>query len=684
MLTLTSTLMAAQKQGDRSPVITVLVADVPVEAARLGDMALVYAGGEPDAVFDAAATSVGTVVRAYVSGTTVYAQVASAGSPSQFGVWVVLDAAAQPSHVAVRASGSDGSAEVFWVASNGTTIRYVSFNGSTWDPGGPYSVVDVGAGNAVGGLASSGGDATIRLFYAVNPPTPGTGWIAETHNTGGTSWSAPVQDSEPRYPVSGIGADLSGYDGNSYVVIVDGSPARISLLTWGPGAAWGSGSVLVQTFAGSGYSYSYPRIQERATAVDRAVITWSEVTAFGLVDYVCFTPTDLWLTEVVPWRYGEVHGARVFRSAVGTWWLCSSSNVYSCPADTRSVSGGQRIAFDIDDVADLELEEPRPMAAARGTVTLENVGGALAGAGQAGAYLGLRPWSQVAIGLGYHTTAGDETAWQTPYWIDAVEFHDEIASGEALVTLHLVDAWGFLERFVVRSQTVFTGQTLGYIVQRIWWRVCGRLESDPNALMDIVVPTFTLSAGETYGAATRRLCETAGVVLRFRTSATAVDGTAWDSVVPEVVAWSPVGAASVYSYGPAGHPMIRAAPASTVASAGHVEVFGAGYQGLARSWLAVHAGWHDVPAKVVDRTLTSQAAVNAVSAQLLALYGPEVAGGEIETWVNVGLQVGDVIDLTVASAGLAAATRVVFGVRTKFDRSLGDLRQVVLLQGVGS
>src|SRR5206468_1200590 len=99
---------------------------------------------------------------------------------------------------------------------------------------------------------------------------------------------------------------------------------------------------------------------------------------------------------------------------------------------------------------------------------------------------------------------------------------------------------------------------------------------------------------------------------------------------------------------------------------------------------AVRRVWKNVPRKVVDRSMDSQAKVDALAGYELASAQTAAVGGYLDSGAHVGLEMGDVVDLTDPRAGLAAAARTVVAIRTVYDRrSAIRLEQRVGLAGAG-
>lgn len=688
---MSASLQAALLRADRQPAVAVLVADQPPEAPRLAELSARYSGSEPDAPFDAAATAAGTIVRAYLSSGVVKAQVVSVSAMgSAWSTWVTLDSAAgawaNTAPVAVRGSATDGTAQCFWTAADGHTIRWARWDGATW--GAASTVVDVGPGLLVSSLASEGLDGVIRLFFVLSG-----GALSETH-WDGTSWSTPLSDGGVYFQPT----IADGFSNDHFLAICSASPTTLQVKQFrvGSGSGWGPAGTLLTAGDGTGYSYRYPKLMETSPSYPRAVLTWSEEAPapVGTWPMIAFTPSRTWVTGVVPWRYGGAFGVKVLRDARANpdWWVISSNQVSSCPADRADVASGQRVAFRGDQIVAIRISQRRPNQPATAAVTVLNDGGHLRDAGQAGPHRALRAWSQVAISLGYHTgqggggqglEAGAEGCWQLPLWIDSVVFHDDTATGQPLVTLHLIDAWGMLERLTQRSSYSYANEIADLIVRRILWHVSAdRVTPAQPRLTSLLLSTFTLRAGEPLAIPLRRLAELAGVVIVFGTFPTARDGTGWDSISVAPRPWGQAGGSPLWEFGGAGQPIVQGEVAARVTpSATGVQVAGSASVSVARDWESVWLLWRDTPVRLVERGLASQAMTDQAAAQVASLVATERYGGALRCWVNPGLEIGDVVKVTIDSAPAIDPGLTVAGLEISYERSRGTYQETIYLEG---
>lgn len=466
MQSLSASLLAAQAKQDVAPYVALTIGDVPPETPRLSELASQYAGAEPDSSFDASWTSDGKIVRCRQTGGAFFAQVVDPNSPT-WSTWTTLDPAGSGSLVGGNQCccrgniGAAGDARAYEVLTNGTTVKVWNYTKLTglWTTGGV--VVNVAPGSTVAGLACCANDPTERIFYVLS-----FDHLYETHLSGGL-WTTPVSDGRawgtPTLSASYRAVSAPGGDGDAWIVIAATpslQPTQLAVVQFKitSGSGWGTPLAILQTGVSSGYSYAYPHFTESRSDSLRACLTWSEIAPapIGTLPMICFTPSHTRITGVLPWRFGgsSAFGVKVFRDQAGTpsWWIVTSNQVYKVLADTLSGTG-MRLAIAPSDVVDVDLRWPGPNRPATGRVTVLNTNGVYKDAGVVGTvHQCLRAWSQVAVQLGYWSPGvGHEQAFLPALWIEGITFHDDVKTGTPLMTLHLVDSWGVLERLRFRS-----------------------------------------------------------------------------------------------------------------------------------------------------------------------------------------------------------------------------------------
>ena len=660
MRALTATLAAACRKLDAEPIVRVRIADTPLEAPRL-DLTQLYSEASLDTYHDAAVAKDGSLVRARATGGRLYMQrVTTPTTASQWSTWTDLTAAtAAP--VAIAADSLTAAVIVYYVS--GTQIRYSESldYGATWsadalvhDPGAP-----------IGGLAADGRYGYQATVFAAVNAGAGVNYVARAYWTGAAWAWDPGAANRTAIDGIGVGRDSTAPNAYCYLVIADGTTPRISYQEH-DGINWQGGAVIIQAGASSPYDYAHPRLlhQRPADSLDRHCLTLVERCSAPAYQraLISFTPVRWWLSETVPWDHTTTYGVVILRTA-SWWYLIQSDRAHRAPAYTGA--SGQLLDVSQDAVTTIAAVEQLNHGGEL-LIELDNSAGTYATAGQAGALRPLRTGSQLALGLGYRTT-GVEYIWTSTWWIRQIGFADRGARGTGALRITCIDTAAWHELLRARRQYQWSGDSLGSIIQKAWWCVCGEASGSPSGNMALTVPQFSVQAGASWGAAARRLVESSGLDLRFTTAAAVTAGVGLTSVDPEVIDHAQ--GASAYSYGPATHPPLSGVYMQSGQIAGHVDVVGLDLLGRWLDWSRILDQWRDLPRTVIDRSLDAQAEVDTrATYEGLRLQADEDLG-LIVARVNPGLQVGDVIDLTDSRAGLAATLRHVREIRTRYNRS---------------
>ena len=673
----TPTLLAAQRAAVKQEVVACRVVDAPVEWPRW-TWSTLYTEASPDGVHAVAQLRSGPLVRARQSagGAVDVQKIADPTNPAQWSSWTALKpfgTTQSGGGLALASSDAEDRLRLFYVdAADGRTIRCAeSTDGVAWAE---TLVITEPAPRSVKGLAADMTAADDHLVYVLDLGGAAPSHVLVAIQKVAGAWVNRVQHAELRYPTGGLCAARDPAAGFIYCGVADGDAAnnrRIAFQEFDTAAnAWAGGTVLVQAPVSSGFDYAEPRLRLATAAFPRHTYTFVEQYG-GAVPYnrptLAVTPQRYVLTEWVPWDVASSYGLQLLRTAAA-WYLVGANRAYSSPLELGGA--GQRVDTGADLVA-FESVEPAPNRAARLTVLLDNAGGTYGSSGQPGATLAVREGSQLALGLGYRTSDGDEYVWTVPWWIERLAFEDERGAG--YLRLECVDAWSYLERLRAPRQLVFpAGSTVGSVLNRLLWRVTGAALAETGPLAT-AVPGFTVGAGESYAHAVRRLCGLAGVLVRFGTNQAAPDGCGLTSVVPAAPAYA--AGASGYAYasadvaGATAHPIVRASHATGGQPYSQVELFGAAdLVGEALDHAAIRRTWKNVPRKLVDRAADTQPKADAAAAAALTAARAGLTGGYLEASPNVALEIGDVVDVTDPRAGLAAAKRTVVGIKTAYDR----------------
>jgi len=123
--------------------------------------------------------------------------------------------------------------------------------------------------------------------------------------------------------------------------------------------------------------------------------------------------------------------------------------------------------------------------------------------------------------------------------------------------------------------------------------------------------------------------------------------------------------ATDYEYG-VDHSLYSGRYADELAGANRAQVFGDGVFGERFDWVGVQSVY-DRLTQVRDRNLTTVAQVETRADAVLRRASLEATNGEITVPVNCGQELYDVIEVTDARAGLAAARRRVLGIEMRYS-----------------
>ena len=677
MRPLTPTLLAAQKAPSHEEVVVCRVLDAPVEWPRW-TWSTIYTSADPDGPHAIAQLRSGALVRARqdAPGAVYVQKITDPTQPVQWSTWTTLKPTGSTkaaAGIALASSDAEDRCRLFYVDNaDGRTIRCAeSTDGATWAES---LVTTEPSPRQVTGLAAdmAGGDA--HLIYSLDLTGGAPSEVLVAIQKVGGVWTNRVQHAELRYPTRGLCAAADPATGYIFVGVADGEADGSRRIAFqeldGNANTWAGGTVLVRAPAGSGFDFLAPSLR-LAGAFPRHTYTWVEQYVGSIIynrPTLAVTPQRYVLTEWVPWDVESSYGLQLLRTS-NRWYLSGANRAYASPLE-HGVAG-QLVDVSADLVA-FDAVEPGPGRPSRLDLLLDNASGGYGSAGQPGAHQALREGSQLALGLGFRTASGPEWVWTVPWWIDRVAFEDERGTG--YLRLECVDAWAYLERLRAPRQLDFPpSSTVGSVLNRLLWRVTGASLAATGALATLV-PGFTIGPGESYAHAVRRLCDLAGVLVRFGTDQAAPDGLGLSSVVPAAPAFA--GGPSSYSYASAvaaesggQHPIARARHAAGGQPFSHVELFGAaGLVGEALDHAAIRRVWKNIPQKLVDRAADTQAKADAAAAAALAAAQAAAAAGFLESSPNVAVELGDVVDVTDPRAGLSGAKRTVVAIRTTYDR----------------
>lgn len=609
-----------------------------------------YTGAEPDGYHAVCMPGDGSLIRARVtSGHIYYQRVASPTPSSDYSSWTDLGAAAN-ADVALCPDGS--RVMLFYVDAGGTQIklRESTDNGATL----AAAITAATGASAVTWLAAdvkASGDAC--LLFSVGAA------VYSARRTSGV-WGSSTAWSNTAASIAGLAVCHQG-DWNAAIAGTDASgQALLWTAVFGDGflqasGTWSALRELARASAGSSVVFRAPFLSRpdtsRLTFVEKytGTVAYSRpyhAYAIASADY----PQNLW-REPVPFNLASEYGQATAFSAT-TAWLSTPFGVWSAPLDAPLLDLSA-------DVLECETRDQQLDGSLR--LVLRNDDGRYS-----------TPLAQLKIGgelrvaPGYVTTAGPEASDGPYYWIDGIERRS--GGGEATLVITARNAWGLLDAWRARrTYTWAPGQTnvfgiLQYVFSRAGLEfVSAGASSDASSL----APAFTIHPGESALAAVRRL-------LAMVPDVTFVRGEF--AFLKEPLASE----ASAFAYGTT-HP-IRSGRYRDVVVANRVQVHGRSVFGERFNWPAVETAT-DRLAEVHDTNLLTQTALEDRADAVLRHAAINATSGEITVPTNCGQELYDVVEVTDAGAGLAAAKRRVVGIDMTYRRAERAAYEQKLLLG---
>lgn len=636
MITLTSTLLAAQRSASAVPSLRVLVSDRDVGVPRLR-FARWYTGVEADGPCGAAVPADGALLRARidVATGTLYAQrVASPGASSTYSAWASLGTVTAGARLGLHASGTRA---LLATVSGGTAVqvRESTDSGATF---GAASTVATAGGTVTAIACAVRSDGSAAVAWAVG------GVVYSSRRTGAGSWSAAAAWSNSLSSVNAIAMS----DASDYAVLVSGATSaglagvwttrlgsgqsappgvwlpltevaaagagtNVTYLATGIGSAGASRLAFVEVFAGTG---AYSRVQ-----LSHAIAS----TSFDDQAWRGAQPTAITSTYGAGFAGNGDHG-----------YLCTPAGVWHADATAPSSDLSA-------DVIEARLDEDARSSRLRVRLRNDDARYASGAAPEA-----LTPGGEVVFEPGCVTSEGAEHAFGRRYWITAVR--RVRANGASIVEVDAEGAWDALAQWRAPRQFVWAaGASSAHAVLREVARRAGvmLLASGQSAEATSVTPAYTVRAGERGDHAFARLLDRLPDEVRPR-------GT-------DMTLTAPLASESAtYAYGAVsadGHAVASMRAVEERRDAGWARVFGAGLFAEAVDEGAIAGGAG--AAVLVDDNLTSTARAVARADAALRRATLESDAGELVAPPHAGQEVGDVIEVTDATLGLdAAAYRV--------------------------
>jgi hypothetical protein len=537
MRTLSATLLAAQKKADRLPYVEAKVYDYEAGIKRLSWTRL-YTGSEPDNHHGIAFDGQGSMhrIRAAADNKLYRQKITSPGPSSDYSQWTQV-AADCDGPCAIAAYGA--KVYIFYRTTGNVIWKYYSHDyGQTWQNAQLASYADV-----LSMAACWWGMGDIVVCFALKGSFPAklNGIVLDTSGQG-TSQHEWYDDNHSLLATYGIGATFNASTPAMEIVFAgkesDSPYNHYDLFRTKFSNTYNF--LALESFLmspdGEDITYEYPDCHLPAAAQSYepnrivAVEKFSGTTAYNR-PLACHTVkgthwSDTTFTEPKPFLdISSNYGLRL-QSTAGYWWLEKPDGVWRAP---RPADSPLDLTKDIVSLQQDVIASPTSGGRGNLIIELDNSKGQYASPGE-GALASLRFRSEIVLGLGYKTTAGNETSEAGTYWIDSWEYQSVSLRGESrsnlsTFTIHCLDGWGLMNRWTARYQMRWNKdevnpKSVWQILYQLLARVGIKLTNTPpkpqSSAVNNFYPDFTVNPGTAGDTAIRRLLSFVPDKLVFR------------------------------------------------------------------------------------------------------------------------------------------------------------------------
>jgi hypothetical protein len=667
MRSLSSTLLAAQKEASRSPYVKVEARNKITGVVRL-DWDRLYTGSEDDYYHSVTIPGDGSLIRARISPPSdsrkLYRQrVADPGPSSDFSQWTY---ASQYNCVVVAAASLGAEVSIFWINSNREIRRIKSTDyGVNW---GSPELIDYSVTAYVCGLAAAykpNGD--LAIFFADQET------LYVKKRVGGSWQSKAAWDKDTSY-LSGVAAIYE----SDWNLLVTGQDSNGNYKLW----------TLIYGDGGDVAAGTWSELKEFASAPSGGDFEYRSVFLDRLDVYRCFyiekyTGTEacnrpfwsysvpgtdyiegLW-REPVPFNLSSEYGLAMAHHG-DYYWLSNPNGVWRTKLAEESID----LSADI-----LSVRHEVRSGEGKLTVELRNDEGQYASPGQ-GELSVLDTGCQLEFSPGYVTSQGNEVSQGPAFWLDACEHTS--TEGRASLILHASDGWQLIESWRARHQFRWNKDSdqmsVKQILEFVLARVGLKLEvKSQSSVITSYYPDFTIHPNNRGDVVVQRL-------LSFVPDVLLIEGSKAYVINPQS------SDSSVYSYGQA-HVILGGRYRKGAWELNRVQV--EGYDEQAEEPIIVGSfSWGEIErlydrlGLVEDRNIGSVSEAQGRGEAYLRKAEIEAVSGTIEIPVNCGQQLYDVIDITDSRAGLSGEKRRVLGMALVYEPRRGEYEQRLSLGDV--
>ena len=663
MRSLTSTLLAAQKEASRTPYVKVEAKNRIAGVVRL-DWTRLYTGSEDDYFHALTMPGDGSLIRARITppvdGRKLYRQrVANPGPSSNFSTWTYTN---QYNCVVVAAASLGAEVSIFWINS-GREIRRIKSTdyGVNW---GSPELIDYSPTTAIYGLAAAykpNGD--LAIFFA----DQATLYVKK--HVGG-SWQSKVAWDKTTGDLSGVAAVYDA-DWNLFVTGQDSADNfKLWSLIYGDGGDVASGTwSALKEFASapSDGNLEYCRAFMDKPDVYRCfyIEKFTGTEAYNRPFWSHSVPgteflDNLW-HEPIPFDLSSEYGMAIAHHG-DYCWLSTPYGVWRAKLTEESID----LTSDI-----LSLRQETGENQGRLTIELRNDDGSYASLPSP-----LDIGCQLEISPGCVTSQGNEVSSGQTFSLEAYEHTS--SGGKASLFLYALDGWGRINTWIARHQfrwnkassEMSVKQSLEFVLARVGLEL--EVKSQSSVITNYY-PDFAIHPDNRGDIVIRKL-------LSFVPDVLFIEGNKAYVVNPQS------SDSSVYSYGQA-HPIIEGRYREGAWGLNRVQV--EGYDPVEDERIVKDTfAWSQIDRlydrlnQLEDRNLDTVAKAGQRGETCLREAEIESAGGAILIPVNCGQQLYDVIDITDSRAGLSAEKKRVLGLTLVYNPGRGEYEQRLSLGAV--
>jgi len=662
MRSLTSTLLAAQKQATRTPYVKVEAKNRIAGVVRL-DWERLYTGVEDDYFHAVTMPGDGSLIKARITlpgdSRKLYRQrVANPGPSSDFSQWTYCN---QYNCIVVATASLGAEVSIFWINS-ATEVRRIKSTdyGATW---GSPELIDYSPTTAIYGIAAAykpNGD--LAIFFA----DQATLYVKKYVNG---EWQNKAAWDKTTGDLSGV-ATVYDSDWNLFVTGKDSSGNfKLWSLIYGDGGevTAGTWSALKEVAsAPSDGDFQYHRVFMDKPDIYRCfyIEKFSGTEAYNRPFWSHSVPStsfidNLW-HEPVPFNLSSEYGLAI--AHYGDYcWLSNPGGVWQAKLTEESLD----LTADV-----LALRQELTESQGRLVIELRNDDG-----GYASLPSPLDIGCQLEFSPGYRTSAGNESSSGQAFALEAYEHTS--SGGKASLVLYASDAWNLIDGWRARHQfrwnkasdEMCVKDILAFVLARVGLKLEVKSQS---SVITSYYPDFTINPNNRGYTVINKL-------LTFVPDVLFIEGNKAYVVNPQP------SDSSVYSYGQA-HSIFEGKYQKGAWELNRIQV--EGYDPVSDEPIIVNCfDWDEIDRlydrlrQVEDGNLDTVA--KAKERGDAYLREAEIkSGGHITIPVNCGQQLYDVIDITDSRAGLDAEKRRGMGIILVFNPSRAQYEQRLTLGAV--